>query len=109
MKAIGVPERHRYRVGTTANGHRVEFTVEATTGEKAVAEARRQARKDGLQRITVNYVSVIPDTDNEDNPDYTVSQEQQGGPYSSTGSSDFDLANCRATKHQDCPWMKSTE
>ena len=63
--------------------------MEATTGENAVAEARRQARKEGLGRITVNYVRIIPDTDYVHNPEYTVSQEQQEGPYASTGSSDF--------------------
>ena len=51
-----------YRVGTTYRGERVVFTVEATTGPKAAAEARRQARAQGMQPITVNYVRPVERT-----------------------------------------------
>ena len=75
----------QYKVGATANGNPMEFTVEATTGTRAVAEARRQAKKDGLQRITVNYVRPIRESDYEDRTDYTTSPDQLGGPHASTG------------------------
>ena len=36
-----------YKVGATYRGEHVVFDAEATTGSKAVAEARRQARARG--------------------------------------------------------------
>ena len=59
MKNQGV---RMYRVGATYRGERVVFTVEATTGPKAAAEARRQARAQGMQSITVNYVKPVERT-----------------------------------------------
>ena len=55
-------EIYLYRVGATYRGKSVVFTAEATTGAKAVAEARRQAKAQGMQFITVNYVRPVGQT-----------------------------------------------
>ena len=49
-------ETRQYRVGATYQGEQVVFTVEATSGTKAVAEARQQARTQSMKFIMVNYV-----------------------------------------------------
>lgn len=55
-------ENRRYKVAATYRGEHVAFTVEATTGSKAVAEARRQARAKGIHFITVNWVKPVDRT-----------------------------------------------
>ena len=49
-------ETRQYQVGATFQGEQVVFKVEATSGTKAVHEARRLARTQGMRFISVQYV-----------------------------------------------------
>lgn len=49
-----------YKVIATHKGQTVEFTTEATTAPKAVLEARRIAKAQGMGRITVNSIQGEP-------------------------------------------------
>lgn len=46
----------RYKVLVTHKGHSAEFTADAPTGAKAVQEARRMAKAQGMASIIVNAV-----------------------------------------------------
>ena len=74
-------EIHLYRVGATYRGKSVVFTAEATTGSKAVAEARRQAKAQGMQFITVNYVRSVEQTIIRYGTDYGAPLTALGGTY----------------------------
>ena len=64
---------NRYRVTATYKGKHLAFTVEADSGHKAQAEARRRAKVLGMNRIFVNQVGptekvVIKSTTNHGTP-----------------------------------------
>ena len=59
---LSIQKPSRYRVSATHQGESVVFNVEATTGTKAVAEARRQARLQGMKFIMVNQVTPVEPT-----------------------------------------------
>ena len=70
-----------YKVGATYRGNHVVFTVEASTGPKAVAEARRQAKAQGMQFITVNYVRPVEQTIIRHGTEYGAPLTALGGTY----------------------------
>ena len=55
------------------------FTAEATTGSKAAAEARRQAKAQGMQSIMVSYVKPVEQTIFRYDPDYGAPLTTLGG------------------------------
>lgn len=73
--------RH-FRVKATIRGMHVIFKVEATTGSKAVAEARRQARDRGMEFIMVNSVTPVEKTVISYSSEY-------GAPLTTLGGSDI--------------------
>ena len=73
-------QNRRYRVGATYQGKPVVFNVVATTGPKAVAEARHQARTKGMKFIVVNYVNPVQQTIIMHGMDYGAPLTAMGGP-----------------------------
>ena len=74
-------ENRRYRVVATYRGEHVAFTVEATTGSKAVAEARRQAKAKGMQFIMVDWVKPVERTVVKSGTGYGPPLAALGGTY----------------------------
>ena len=72
-------EISKYKVGATYRGKSIVFTVEATTGTKAVAEARRQAKTQGMQSIMVSCVKPVERTIFRYGPDYGAPLTTLGG------------------------------
>ena len=74
-------EPRRFRVIATYRRNSVVFIVEATTGTKAVAEARRQAKTRGMKFIMVNSVKPVEQTVIRYSPEYGAPLTALGDPY----------------------------
>ena len=74
-------ESRRFRVIATYQRNRVVFNVEATTGTKAVAEARRQAKTRGMKFIMVNSVRPVEQTVISHSAEFGAPLTSLGGSY----------------------------
>ena len=81
-------EPRKYKVTATHRRKRVIFTVEATTGSKTVAEARRQAKAQGVKFMVVNSIEPAEGTTIRYAADYGAPLTALGGTYdpSATGA-----------------------
>lgn len=79
-------ESRRFRVKATYRGKHAIFNVEATTGRKAVAEARRQAKAQEMQFIAVNSVTPVEKTVIGYSTEYGAPLTTLGGAYSPPGT-----------------------
>ncbi len=73
------PGPNRDRVIATYKRSRAGFTVTAPTGKKAVAEARRIAKAQGMGRIQVNRVEMLDDFTITHNPFFDAPLTMLGG------------------------------
>ena len=106
MKSSSKIETHTFRVGATAKGRRLEFTVTATTGTKAVAEARLKAKAQGIPRIMVNYVRPVNDLVFTYAPDYEDAPTEMGGTYN---PADFQPLHAGQTPSSEVPTLSFEE
>lgn len=99
-------ETQTFIVGATAKGRRLEFTVKATTGTKAVAEARLKAKARGIPRIMVNYVRPVNETVFRYVPDYEDAPNEMGGTYN---PADFQPLHAGQTPSSEVPTLSFEE
>ena len=106
MRSSSKIETHTFRVGVTTKGRRLEFMVKATTGTKAVSEARLKAKDEGIPRIIVNYVRPVNDTVFRYVPDYEDAPTELGGTYNPT---DFQSLHAGQTPSSEVPTISLEE